>query len=144
MSYLPGALMPKTDIATMAVGLEARSPFLDHELIELTSQIPSTLKIKGFNNKKYILKRTLENFIPEEILHRPKMGFGLPVDIWFKDKIKNYTHETILSPQTIKRNIFQKEKLKKLLSENQNGISNHAFRIWSLLMLELWFREYFE
>ncbi len=143
-TYLPDDLLVKVDIATMANGLESRSPFLDHKFMEMTAQIPANLKLKGLNNKKYILKKALEkDLVPREILYRKKMGFGVPIEHWFRNEMKDYVYEILLSNQTMSRNIFKKESVKKLLDTHVNTKINHSYRIWALLTLELWFREFF-
>ncbi len=144
-TYLPNDLLVKVDIATMAYGLESRSPFLDHEFMEMTSQIPSKLKLKGLNNKKYILKKALEkDLVPKEILYRPKMGFGVPIEHWFRNEMKDYMYSLLLSDKTVSRGIFEKKAVKKLLDTHVNTKINHGFRIWALITLELWFQEYFD
>lgn len=142
-TYLPDDLMVKVDIATMAVALEGRSPFLDHELLELTAKIPDTLKLKGFRKKKYILKKSLEGIIPHEILYRPKKGFGIPLDAWFRKELKSYASSTLLSDVALARGIFKKSSIEKLLEEHHHKKANHGTRIWNLLALELWFETYF-
>ena len=143
-SYLADDLMPKVDIASMSVSLEARSPFLDHEFMELTSKIPSNLKIKGFNQKKYILKKCLERIIPHEILYRKKMGFGIPLDAWFRNELQEYVHETLLSEKSIARGIFKKEEIEKILEDHTSRRRNLGYYLWNLLTLELWFEAYFD
>ncbi len=144
-TYLPDDLLVKVDIATMANGLESRSPFLDHKFMEMTAQIPANLKLKGLNNKKYILKKALEkDLVPKEILYRKKMGFGVPIEHWFRNEMKDYIYEILLSNRAISRNLFKKENIKKLLDTHVNTKINHAYRIWALLTLELWFREFFD
>ncbi|HAT73389.1 MAG: Asparagine synthetase [Candidatus Moranbacteria bacterium GW2011_GWF2_36_839] len=143
-TYLPDDLMVKVDIDSMAVALEGRSPFLDHELLELTAQIPFNLKIKGLNNKKYILKEALRGLVPDEVMFRPKMGFGIPIDVWFRAELKNFAYDTLLSEKAINRKLFKKEAVRALLDEHVNTQISHAYRIWALITLELWFREYFD
>ncbi len=144
-TYLPDALLVKVDIATMAHGLESRSPFLDHKFMEMTAKIPANLKLKGLNNKKYILKKALEKeLVPKEILYRKKMGFGVPIEHWFRREMKNYMYEILLSNKAINRGIFNKEAIKKLLDTHVNTNINHAYRIWALITLELWFQEFFD
>ncbi|EKE16392.1 MAG: hypothetical protein ACD_11C00018G0028 [uncultured bacterium] len=143
-TYLPDDLMVKVDIDTMSVALEGRSPFLDHEMLELTAKVPFNLKLKGWNNKKYILKKALEGIIPNEVMYRPKMGFGAPIDIWFRGKLKKYAYDTLLSEKAVKRNIFKKEAVKKILDTHVNTKISFAYHIWALITLELWFQEYFD
>ncbi len=144
-TYLTDDLNVKVDIATMQNGLEARAPFLDHEFMELTAQIPFSLKLKGLNNKKYILKKALEKeLVPKEILYRKKMGFGVPIEHWFRNEMKDYVYETLLSDKALNRGIFDKKAVKKLLDTHTNTKINHAYRIWALITLELWFGEFFD
>lgn len=142
-TYLPEDLLAKVDIATMAVALEGRSPFLDHELLELTAKIPFNLKLKGLNNKKYILKEALRDTIPGEIFFRPKMGFGVPIDAWFRGELKDYAKEKLLDGQLVKRNLFKKSAIEKILHTHTSTNINFSPHIWALLTLELWFEEYF-
>lgn len=143
-TYLPDDLMAKVDIDSMAVALEGRSPFLDHEMLELTAKIPANLKLKNMNNKKYILKETLRGLVPDEVMFRPKMGFGIPIDVWFRGKLKKYAYDTLLSEKAANRGIFKKEAVKKLLETHTNTKISFAYHIWALITLELWFREYFD
>jgi asparagine synthase (glutamine-hydrolysing) len=137
MTYLPENLLVKMDIATMANSLEARSPFLDYKLIEFTAQIPSNLKLKGFTSK-YILKKALRNLLPREILHRDKMGFGLPIGEWFRQELKSYVQAVLLDKRCIDRGYFKKDAIQQLLDEHISGRVDHGYRLWILLNLELW------
>ncbi|MDH5174004.1 MAG: asparagine synthase (glutamine-hydrolyzing) [Elusimicrobiota bacterium] len=137
MTYLPDNLLVKMDIATMANSLETRSPFLDHKLIEFTAQIPAHLKLKGFTSK-YILKKALRDLLPREILHRGKMGFGLPIGEWFRQELKGYVREILLHKRCIDRGYFEKETVQQLLEEHISGKVDHGYRLWILLNLELW------
>ena len=132
-------LLVKMDIATMANSLEGRSPFLDHKVMEFAASIPSNMKIKG-TRLKYILKKALKNKLPDEILGRGKMGFGVPLDSWFRGELKDYSHEMLLSDKCIKRGYFKREALKSILDRHSSGKVNNGARIWSLLFLELWHR----
>jgi len=143
-TYLPDDLLVKVDIATSAVSLEGRSPFLDHKMLEMTAQIPFNLKLKGLNNKKYILKKTLEGFIPNEVMYRTKRGFSAPIGNWFRGTLKNYTKEILLSARATDRGLFKREAVRQLLHSHESTNINLANQIWALLTLELWFREYFD
>lgn len=137
MSYLPGDLLMKVDIASMANSLEARSPFLDHELMEFAASIPSCLKLKGCTTK-YILKKTLSRILPREILYRRKAGFGVPIGGWLKGELKNYCLHTLLSDRCIKRGYFKEEAIRQLLADHFSAKFDNGNRIWSLLALEVW------
>jgi len=143
VTYLPEDLLAKVDIATMAVSLEGRSPFLDHEFIEMTAKIPINLKIKGLNNKKYILKKALEGFIPNEVMYRPKKGFGVPIGAWFKEDLDSYLKNILLSPQAHIAKYFNQSYIRKLITVHQKTNISYAYQLWALLTLELWFKEYF-
>lgn len=142
-TYLPECLLVKMDIASMANSLEARSPFLDYRMLELSASLPASWKIHGLTTK-YILKKTFKELIPKEILNRKKMGFGIPIGKWFKTDWKNYFKETVLSQKAVNRGYFRKESLEQLFNEHVSGKRNHGYRMWALLMLELWHKVYID
>ena len=138
-SYLPDDLMVKVDVASMAHGLEARSPLLDHVLMEWAMTIPERIKMAG-GVTKALFKRAMEPYLPWELLYRPKMGFGCPVDHWLRAELKEMAYDVLLSDLATQRNIFRKDYVKQLLDEHVSGQNTHHTRLWALLMLELWFR----
>jgi len=142
-AYLPEDLLVKMDIASMANSLESRSPFLDQKLVKFAAQIPDHLKLKGFT-LKYILKRALKGFLPEQILMRGKMGFGVPISRWFRNELKDYLRQTLLSEQAKKRNYLQPEAIQNLIDEHNAGKADNGARLWALLTLELWFRKFID
>jgi len=139
-SYLPGDLLVKVDIASMAHSLEVRSPFLDHEFMELCAKIPSNLKMKG-HNKKYIFKKLAQKYIPKECIFRPKTGFGVPLEFWFKNELLNFLKERILSREFLNYG-FNKNFLEQLINEHQKGVRNHSYRLWALLILNEWLNQF--
>ena len=143
MTYMPGDLLPKVDITSMANSLEARSPFLDHKFLEFTARIPSGFKIKGLTTK-YILRESLKKILPGDILKREKMGFGVPVGKWLKNDLKTYAYEVLLDSKSVKRGYFRKEKIKELLDNHMAGKVNNGGKIWVLLNLELWHRMFID
>ena len=138
-TYLPDDLLVKVDIASMAHGLEARSPLLDHKLMEWAARIPSDQKMEGGVTKS-ILKSALEPFLPNDILYRPKMGFGVPIDEWLKGELKEFAYDTLLSAQARQRGVITPSYVTSMLDEHCGGIRLHHTRLWALLMLELWFQ----
>ncbi|MGA1794322.1 MAG: asparagine synthase (glutamine-hydrolyzing) [bacterium] len=136
-TYLPDDLMVKVDIATMAHALEARSPFLDHRLMEFAASLPHSLKLRGWHTK-YFLKRAFRKILPQEILSRPKMGFGVPIDAWFRNELREMAYDTLLSRRAIERGYFRQEEVRGLLDAHCRRQADHAYRIWALLILELW------
>ncbi len=143
-TYLCDDLLVKVDIATMAVALENRSPLLDHEFVELCAKIPQELKLTARGEKKYIFKKALEPILPREIIYRKKMGFGVPLNEWLRGELNKFAEEIILSQKALARGIFKPEKLKKFVAEHTENHADHGFRLWALLTLELWFREFFD
>ncbi len=143
LTYLPDDLLVKMDRATMAHSLEARSPFLDHRVMEIAASIPSHLKLQGFNTK-HILKRALAGILPKSILQRKKQGFGVPLGAWFRGELRNIAHDVLLSPTTARRGLLRQEKMQTILREHCSKRADHSHRIWSLLWLELWYRMYAE
>ena len=141
--YLPDDLLVKVDIASMAHSLEARSPFLDHEFMEFAATIPFELKVRG-RVKKYILKRALAGLLPERILHRPKMGFGVPIDHWLRHELREVAYETLLGSRAASRGYFQVRTVRRMLDEHMQGKAGWHYLLWNLLMLELWHRTYID
>lgn len=141
--YLPDCLLVKMDIATMANSLEARSPFLDHTLIELAAKIPWEYKVK-WNDGKWILKKALKELLPPEIVQRQKMGFGLPIAHWFRGALKNFLRDALLSPSARRRGYFKMEKVEQLIQEHQSHARDHSYKLWALLMFELWHTVYLD
>jgi asparagine synthase (glutamine-hydrolysing) len=142
-TYLPEDLLVKMDIATMANSLEARVPFLDHQLMEFIATIPPHLKLKG-TITKYILKEAFSDFLPHPILSRKKMGFGVPVSRWFRNELKDYVYEILLDPRTLKRGYFKREGVEHLLNDHISLRYDHSSKIWALLFLEMWFRVFID
>jgi asparagine synthase (glutamine-hydrolysing) len=143
MTYLPNDLLVKMDIASMTVSLEARSPFLDHHLMEFAATLPEHLKLRRMTTK-YLLKRVLKNLVPTENLTRAKMGFGVPIGHWFRGSMQAFLRETVLSEKALGRGLFDKAKVRQIVDQHVSGKMNHEHRLWSLLMLELWFQRFID
>lgn len=139
--YLSGDLLVKMDIASMANSLEARSPFLDHKLLEFSMSIPCSFKIKN-GERKYILKRALSDILPNGILNRNKMGFSIPLIYWLRNELKGFAYQTILNDSDGIKLFFNLAYVKQLLDEHASGKKNHALRIWSLIVFEMWYRRF--
>jgi asparagine synthase (glutamine-hydrolysing) len=137
-SYLPDDLLVKVDVASMAHGLEARSPFLDHEFMEFASTIPAGVKMRGWRTKA-ILKSAMASRLPSELLHRPKMGFGVPIDQWLRCDLHDMAYDTLLSKKANERGLFRPSEIKVILDDHMSGRRANHYRIWALLNLEMWF-----
>ncbi len=143
MRYLPDDLLAKVDIASMGHGLETRSPFLDHHVVEFISTLPTDLKLRG-RTAKYLLKYAFRDLIPPKIAKRRKMGFGVPIADWFRGELKDYVRDVLLDTRTVARGYFRTEPIRALIDEHAAGRFDHGYRLWSLLMLELWHREFMD
>jgi asparagine synthase (glutamine-hydrolysing) len=139
-TYLPGDLIPKIDIATMAYALEARSPLLDHHVMELAASIPASLKVRG-REKKWILRHAMRGWLPDDILDRPKQGFSVPVSDWLRGDLRGWVDDVLLDPGTLDRGWFEPAQVRGLIERHRAGADSDAQRIWALLMLELWHRD---
>jgi len=142
-TYLPDDLLVKVDIATMAHGLEARSPLLDYELMEFAASLPTTWKLKG-RVKKYILKKAVEGLVPAAILSRPKMGFGVPIEQWFRNELREFAADLLLSKRAIERGYFHRGAVERLLEEHATRKRSWHYQLWNLVMLEMWHRQVVE
>jgi len=131
--------MVKVDVASMAHSLESRSPLLDHVFMEWAMTIPESIKMAG-GQTKALFKKAMEPYLPHELLYRPKMGFGCPVDHWFRTELKDMAYDVLLGETATARGIFRKDYVRQLLDDHVTGEANHHTRLWALLMLELWFR----
>lgn len=143
MTYLPNDLLVKVDIASMANSLEARSPFLDHKVIEFAASLPENLKMNRFR-AKYLLKKVAARLVPSEVVYRRKMGFGVPIGHWFRGEMKDFVRDVLLSETSLSRGIVTREMIERYVREHTSGAFDHAFPIWSLLMMELWFQRFID
>jgi asparagine synthase (glutamine-hydrolysing) len=142
-SYLPYDLLVKVDIATMAHGLEARSPLLDHVLMEFAAALPAGLKLRG-RTSKYLLRKVARGLLPAANLRRRKMGFGVPVGDWMRGELRPLLEDALLSPRARARGYFRPESLRQLVGEHVGRVRDHTYRLWALLWLELWHREFLD
>lgn len=140
LAYLPGDLLVKMDIATMACSLEARAPLLDHELVELVASLPRHYKVDA-RRTKIVLRRALAGILPDKILNRGKMGFGVPVGSWMRGPLRALLGDTLLAPSAFVRGLVRAEELERLVAEHASSRADHTPLLWAVLMLELWHRE---
>ncbi len=140
MTYLPGDILTKVDIACMANSLEGRSPLLDHELVEWALRLPESINTNASGGKQ-VLKALARRHLPASVIDRPKRGFGVPLDDWFKGELQPMTRDVLLSPRARERELFRPAEVEHLISDHVSGREVHGHRLWALLCLELWFRE---
>lgn len=140
-SYLPDDLMPKVDMGAMAHGLEVRSPFLDHELLELTAELPTKLQLRG-HETKWILRHLLRGLLPEETLHKPKQGFRLPLDRWFRGPLSPFLRDRLLTGHPLFWNIFDRKGIERFLEQYFTSHIDYSPQLWMLLWLREWFEQH--
>ncbi|MEM7130472.1 MAG: asparagine synthase (glutamine-hydrolyzing) [Chloroflexota bacterium] len=142
-TWLVDVYMEKTDKATMARSLEARLPLLDHRLVELAFQLPSRHKIRRWETK-HIFKKSIQSIVPEFVLKKPKHGFSVPTDPWFRGDLKEYAYEVLLDPSVERHGYFNMQFVEKLWREHANGYHAWDAQLWLLLNFELWHRLYID
>jgi len=141
VTYLPCDLMTKVDIASMAHSLECRQPFLDYRLVELAASFPAVWKYRRGQGKR-ILRRAFGDLLPREIWTRPKMGFGVPLDHWFRDELRPMTHDVLLSDTARCYEFFRPAAVRQMVEDHERGRFNHCYRLWTLLVFELWMQRW--
>jgi asparagine synthase (glutamine-hydrolysing) len=141
--YLPDDLLVKMDVASMASSLEVRSPFLDHRVVEFAARLPPRLKLRGLVHK-YLLKRIMKGILPAGVLRRKKRGFGVPIDHWFRHELREIAYDVLLDSRARSRGYFRAEAVRQYLDDHVNRRADHHFRLWMLLMLELWHRTFID
>jgi len=141
-TYLPNDILVKIDIATMAHSLEVRCPLLDHELMSFAASIPSEKKLRFFSGKA-VLREAVADLVPKAILKRSKQGFGLPIDRWMREDLAPMARDILLDRTAADRGLFEPTAIKRLLDLHHRGESRGE-QIWSLIMLEQWFRTFMD
>ena len=140
-TYLVDDILMKVDKMSMAVSLEARVPLLDHKLIEFAATVPTSLKLKN-GRSKYLLRRLLERRLPASIVDRPKQGFAVPVAAWLRGPLAPMVDDLLASGAMRERGVFNHRTIAAMWKEHRTGVRDHRHRLWSLVMLELWFRQF--
>ncbi len=138
-TYLVGDINTKVDRASMAHSLETREPLMDHPLVEWLATLPSDLKLRGMEGK-YVLKKAMEPYLPNDVLYRPKMGFAVPLSRWFRGPLRNRVRESLLGSRLADTGLFNQTYLQHLVDAHQSGRKDYSASIWSLLMFEAFLR----
>ena len=137
-SYLPGDILTKIDIASMANSLELRSPFMDQEVVSFAASLPLKYK-QGIISRKKILLDSCSDLIPKELIHRPKMGFGVPIARWLRNEWKDIATDTLLNGNSIKNGFFDRQSVSNILLQHQTMQADYSYIIWALMIFELWY-----
>lgn len=138
-TYLPGDILTKVDRASMAHALEVRVPLLDHKFVEWVSGLPPTIKLKG-GEGKYIFKKALTPYLPDDILYRAKRGFSIPLADWFRGPLRERVREAVLSPMLLDTGFFNEPYLRHMIDSHETGVKDYSVSLWSLLMFESFLR----
>ncbi len=138
-TYLVGDINTKVDRASMAHSLEVREPLMDHPLVEWLASLPSSLKVRG-QEGKYLLKKSMESYLPADVLYRPKMGFSVPLAQWFRGPLKQRINDAVLGPRLASTGIFNPRYLRHLVDGHLAGTHDYSSPIWTLLMFEAFLR----
>ncbi|WP_203779003.1 asparagine synthase (glutamine-hydrolyzing) [Paractinoplanes rishiriensis] len=141
-TYLPGDLLPKVDITTMANSLEARSPFLDHHLLEWAAGLPTRMKVTSADTKR-ILKQAVVDWLPAEVVNRPKMGFGVPMASWLRGALRDHAYDLLTDHTARSRGLFRPDVVSGLLREHESGL-DRSRQLWALIQFEQWHRSHVE
>jgi asparagine synthase (glutamine-hydrolysing) len=136
-TYLPDCMLTKVDRASMAASLEVRVPLLDHRVVEFTSRLPESLKYRN-GTGKYILKKLLARYLPPGLFERPKMGFGVPIDRWMRKELKGLLLDYLSADRLRREGRLDATVVQQKLKEHLDGTCNHHYRLWAILMWEMW------
>ncbi len=142
-TYLPADILTKVDRMSMATSLEARVPLLDHKLIEFVVNIPTELKLRGLETK-YIFRQAVRGIVPNEILDRPKQGFGVPLNEWINVQMRDQIRDTLGDRRTLERGFFNAKYIETLFDEHEKKRRDHSYALWILFVLELWQRKFLD
>ncbi len=141
MRYLPDDILVKVDRAAMAVSLETRIPFLDHNIVELAWAIPMEYKIR-YGQSKWVLRELLKRHVPESLFTRPKMGFGVPIDAWLRGPLQEWAQDLLTPGMLAKHNLLDANLVQQKWREHLSGVRNWQYHLWDVLVFQAWYEEY--
>lgn len=142
-TFMPALNLDTTDRTSMAANLEVRVPYLNKEMLDLASRIPSRLKIKGLK-RKFILKKAVESILPKEVIYRKKAGFGAPIRSWLRGPLKPMVNDFLSKENVDRRGLFNHNSIRKIVNDYESGKEDLSLHIFLLVTLELWFRQFID
>jgi asparagine synthase (glutamine-hydrolysing) len=143
-TYLPGDLLLKVDRMAMADSLEVRSPFLDYRLQEFAATLPERMKLRGRTTKWALKELARRRGMPDDLVHRRKQGFAVPVGQWIRRELRGWVEDLLLDPASLERGYFEPKRVRELLASHLDGSADHTYRLWNLAVLELWHRTWID
>ena len=142
--HLPNDILTKVDRMSMAHGLEVRVPYLDPEVVQFAAQVPPRLKLRRFQTKKYLLKAAMKNYLPKEVLARPKAGFNVPVGSWLRHDLREMMCDMLSKDSLDRQGLFDTQVVRSLVSDHLKGAKDYGFELWGLLVLMVWWQLFIE
>jgi asparagine synthase (glutamine-hydrolysing) len=143
-TYLPGDLLLKVDRMSMATALEVRSPFLDYRIHEFAAKLPMGMKLRSRQTKWLLKELAQRRGLPDELVHRRKQGFGVPIGTWMRRELRPWVEGILLDPKSLGRGYFQPDRVRALLADHLEGRADHTYKLWNLTVLELWHRSWID
>jgi asparagine synthase (glutamine-hydrolysing) len=139
-TYLPGDLLLKVDRMSMASALEVRSPLLDHRVHEFAARMPARMKLRARDTKWALKELAKRRGLPDDLVHRRKQGFGVPIGAWIRQELRPWAEGILLDPSSLDRGYFKPDRVRRLVAAHLDGRADHTYKLWNLIVLELWHR----